>query len=97
MRLLRAYCDYMDRVGVRELKASLSRYLGRVRSGETIEVTDRGRPVARIVPVGIPEHVASLMSEGRVTWSGTPLAVPARVHRLSPGPPLSEYIGEDRR
>jgi prevent-host-death family protein len=87
----------MDRVGVRELKASLSRYLGRVRDGETIEITDRGRAVARIVPVGIPEHVASMMSEGRVTWSGTPFAVPSSVHRLRPGPPLTEYLDEDRR
>jgi prevent-host-death family protein len=87
----------MEHVGVRELKASLSRYLGRVRAGQTIVVTDRGRPVARIVPVGIPEHVASLMAEGRVTWSGKPFTLPARAHRLRPGPPLSEYIGEDRR
>ncbi len=37
-------------VGVRELKDSLSRYLRRVRAGETIVVTDRGRAVARLVP-----------------------------------------------
>jgi prevent-host-death family protein len=97
MRLLQAYRDYMDHVGVRELKASLSRYLARVREGETIVVTDRGRPVARLVPVGIPEHVASLMAEGRVTWSGKPFVPPRRVHRLRPGPPVSDYIAEDRR
>jgi len=34
-------------VGVRELKAKLSEYLGRVAAGEELTVTDRGKPVAR--------------------------------------------------
>lgn len=87
----------MEEVGVRELKASLSRYLGRVREGESIVVTDRGRPVARLVPVGIPEHVARLMAEGRVTWSGRSFRPPRKVSGLKPGPSISDYIGEDRR
>jgi prevent-host-death family protein len=41
----------MGRVGVAELKASLSQYLARVQAGETVIVTDHGRPVARLVPV----------------------------------------------
>jgi prevent-host-death family protein len=40
----------MDRIGVRELRQHASKYLNRVAHGETIEVTDRGRPVARLVP-----------------------------------------------
>jgi prevent-host-death family protein len=38
--------------GIAELKAKLSEYLSRVRAGEEVLVTDRGRPVARLVPVG---------------------------------------------
>jgi prevent-host-death family protein len=41
----------MDRIGVRELRQHASRYLARVAGGESLEVTDRGRPVARLVPV----------------------------------------------
>ena len=41
----------MDRIGVRELRQHASRYLARVAGGETLEVTDRGRPVALLVPV----------------------------------------------
>ena len=41
----------MERIGVRELREHASRYLARVAAGETFEVTDRGRPVARLVPV----------------------------------------------
>lgn len=37
---------------VAELKAQLSRYLSRVKAGEEILVTERGAPVARLVPVG---------------------------------------------
>lgn len=39
------------RIGIRELRQGLSAALHRVRAGETLEVTDRGRPVARVVPV----------------------------------------------
>jgi prevent-host-death family protein len=40
------------KAGVAELKARLSHYLERVRAGQEVLVTDRGRPVARLVPVG---------------------------------------------
>ena len=59
----------MTWVGVRELRNDLSRYLKRVQSGETIVVSQRGRPVARIIPIGIPEDVARFAAEGRITWS----------------------------
>jgi prevent-host-death family protein len=41
----------MEQIGVRELRQHASRYLSRVANGETIEVTDRGRPVARLSPI----------------------------------------------
>lgn len=43
---------YMERVGLRELRQHASRYIARVARGETVEVTQRGRLVARIVPAG---------------------------------------------
>jgi prevent-host-death family protein len=36
---------------VSELKASLSKYLARVKKGEEVVVTERGKPVAKLVPV----------------------------------------------
>lgn len=42
----------MESAGVAQLKARLSEYLARVKAGEEVLVTDRGRPVARLVPVG---------------------------------------------
>lgn len=41
----------MTSVGVRELRQRASELLRRVSSGETIEVTDRGRPVALLTPL----------------------------------------------
>jgi prevent-host-death family protein len=42
----------MERIGLRELRQHASRYISRVARGETVEVTQRGRLVARIVPAG---------------------------------------------
>lgn len=41
----------MARVGVRELRQRASELLRLVERGETIEVTDRGRPVALLTPI----------------------------------------------
>lgn len=40
-----------DTIGVRELRQYASTYLSRVKGGETITVTERGRPIARLVPL----------------------------------------------
>lgn len=55
----------MDRIGVRELRQNASAYLARVASGESIEVTDRGRPVALLVPIA-SDHWESMIETGRV-------------------------------
>jgi prevent-host-death family protein len=56
----------MDRIGVRELRQHASRFLERVARGETLEVTDRGRPVARLVPV-TSDQWSDMVATGRVT------------------------------
>ncbi len=51
----------MESAGVAQLKARLSEYLSRVKAGEEVLVTDRGRPVARLVPVGhVPDDEVEL-------------------------------------
>lgn len=44
------YRDYMG-VGIRDLKARLSSYVGQAARGDRITITDRGRPVAELVPL----------------------------------------------
>ncbi len=46
----------MTTVGVRELRQRASELLRQVERGETIEITDRGRPVAVLAP--LPEGSA---------------------------------------
>lgn len=38
-------------VGIRELKARLSNYMQQVKAGATLVITERGKPVGRIVPL----------------------------------------------
>ena len=64
----------MERIGVRELRQNASRYLDRVARGETLEVTDRGKPVARLVPVGT-DPWADMVASGRVTLAEDPTDV----------------------
>jgi len=39
------------RVGIRELQQNASKVVSRAAAGEEIEITDRGRPVARLVGI----------------------------------------------
>ena len=48
------------------MRQHASRYLARVARGETLEVTDRGRPVARLVPVSV-DRWTDMVAAGRVT------------------------------
>jgi len=42
------------KTGIRELKEQLSAYLRQVKAGGTVTITDRGKPIARIVPLAQP-------------------------------------------
>jgi len=53
-------------VGIRELNQNTSQVIERVRRGESVEITDRGTPVARLVPVeGGVSLLARLVAQGR--------------------------------
>lgn len=74
------------RIGIRELKSTLSECVREVKSGRTIVVTDHGQPVARIIPEGISlrERVDALRKAGAIAWSG---------HRLRPAKPVGKVRG----
>jgi prevent-host-death family protein len=55
----------MERIGIRELRQNASRYLALVARGERVEITDRGRPVAILVPLR-GERWEELLATGRV-------------------------------
>jgi prevent-host-death family protein len=62
------------KAGVAELKARLSRYLEQVKAGHEVLVTDRGQPVAKIVPIGPEERRGA--RRGRLVRQGA--LVPGR-------------------
>jgi prevent-host-death family protein len=82
-------------VGVRELRDHLSRYLDRVRDGDEVVITDRGRAIARVVPVGAERVLDRLIAEGIVT--------PARRPKRRAGKPIntkgtvSDLVADQRR
>ena len=57
----------MERIGVRELRQNASVYLDRVKKGESIEVTERGIPVAVLSPAPGLSLLDRLVAEGQVT------------------------------
>lgn len=57
----------MAEVGIRELRDHLSKYLDEVRQGNDVVVTDRGRAIARILPMSGETTLDRLIREGRVT------------------------------
>jgi len=50
----------MKQARIAELKNNLSRYVARVRAGETITVLDRNKPVARLVPIAKADRKAAM-------------------------------------
>lgn len=85
-------------VGLRDLRHHTSEVLARVRHGETVDVTEHGRLIARIVPAGEREPtpvLARLVESGRATLARRPGYRP----RMRPGDGsdrLSEALTEMR-
>ncbi len=85
-------------VGIRELKNGLSGYIDRVRNGEEVIVTDRGRPVARLSSLDAAhDHLAELVAAGivRAPTSGKRRHVPKR--RITSEGTVSDLVADQRR
>jgi prevent-host-death family protein len=86
----------MAEAGVRDLRDHLSRYLERVQAGEELTVTDRGRPVARLVPITDVRPFERLVAEGVVQRpTARRRSRPAR--RVASEGPVSDLVAEQRR
>ena len=87
--------SHMERVGVRELRRQASAILRRVAAGETVEVTDRGRPVAVLTPM-MPAGIARLEREGLLRRGEGDLLAVKPVHLPDGSVPPSRLIEEGR-
>lgn len=84
-------------VGIRELRADLSRWIERVRGGEEIVVTDRGKAVARIVPIKGERRIDRLIREGVVRPAPRPWRAETLPEPVEGAGPLSDIVVRDRR
>ncbi|MGH7609294.1 MAG: type II toxin-antitoxin system Phd/YefM family antitoxin [Candidatus Dormibacteria bacterium] len=87
----------MIRIGVRELRQHASRYLDRVKAGERIEVTERGRLVALLVSPDPGRSARDrLILEGRLVPASQPFTLPSRLGPADPHSGASSAL-EDLR
>ena len=87
----------MERIGVRELRQHASRYLDRVKSGETVEVTERGRLVALLVPPDPARGARErLIADGHLIPSSGVLRLPRRVKAGRASGAVLDELREDR-
>ncbi len=85
-------------VGISELRANLKTYVERARAGERVVVTERGVPVARLVPVDSEGLIERLEREGVLTRAGEPKRpVAGKARRVKAAGPVAELIVEHRR
>ena len=86
----------MISLGIKELKAKLSRCVDRVRHGEEVVITEHGKEVALIIPISRERKaIKSLVDSGRARWSGG--KPEGLINVRIKGKPLSKTVLEQRR
>jgi prevent-host-death family protein len=84
-------------VGIRDFRNQLSRWIEVVKSGSDVLITDRGRPVARLVPATGSRPLDRLIALGLVTPPSAPRRPIDPRRRVSVRGSVSELIPEQRR
>ncbi len=92
----------MIRAGIKETKNNLSRYLVHVKAGEDVIITERGKPVARIIREdprsrSIWEALAPLSKRGIISLPSRRLEKERLATMRASGKLVSEMVIEDRR
>lgn len=84
----------MKSIGVRQLRQEASRHLRAVQAGETIQVTEHGKPVAMIVPMPADTTLEVLEAAGRLVRARPTGTDPLMVKPIAPkkGVPLPSEI-----
>ena len=92
----------MISAGIKEIKNNLSRLLTKVKAGEEILITERGRPIARIVKENqgdksIRVALGPLVQRGLITLPGRSIMKDPIPVLEVPGRSVSDMVIEDRR
>jgi prevent-host-death family protein len=93
-------------VGVRELRQNLSKYLERIKDGETLTVTERGHEIARLVPspnavdpyyLKLAEKYGATIPKGNLVETIDRLQAEGRLGSGAPAGTTDAILAEDRR
>jgi prevent-host-death family protein len=95
----------MVEVGIREFRSHMGAYMDRVKCGETIVLTERGKPVGRITPepaelpkdATVEDKIWAMVRAGKASWNGKRFKASEVRVPLPPGVSLSDMILEDRQ
>ena len=92
----------MHVAGIKELKNNLSRYLARVKMGQDILITERGKTIARIIredPKNSSIRIAltSLIENGQIILPSHKIKKDGLSIVEATGKPASKMVVEDRR
>jgi prevent-host-death family protein len=87
------------RASVRELKARLSHYLRLTKAGKTVEITEQGTPIGRIVPASgsVAGRIEAVVRSGLVAWNGRKLRSRAPVARVKTRKTVAQILVEQRQ
>lgn len=86
------------KAGIRELKTQLSAYLRQVKDGATVIITERGKPIGRIVPISksTEDQLEALSEAGLIAWNGQKLQPLAPVAQAKGDRTVADVLLEDR-
>jgi len=87
----------MEKVGIRELKNNLSKYLQDIRRGKSLVITDRQESIALIEPIKTSslKNIYPLLENGIASWNGgKPRGTSIKIAGRKT---VSERVSEDRR
>jgi len=84
-------------VGVREFRDHLRRWLDAVEKGDEVTITDRGKPVARLIGARSLPPLERLIAEGIVTPAKRPKRPDREHHRVRARGSVSDLVREQRR
>ncbi|GAA4682448.1 type II toxin-antitoxin system Phd/YefM family antitoxin [Phytohabitans rumicis] len=85
----------MDQIPIRALNQNTAEVLARVEHGETVEVTNRGRPIARIVPI-TTDALSDLVAAGTVAPATISGPIPMPTTPAEPGSEAGALLSELR-
>ena len=87
----------MEKVGIRELKNNLSKYLRDVKSGKSLVITNRQHSIALLEPIKASplKSIYPLLENGIASWNGgKPCGTSIKIEGIKT---ISERVSEDRR